>query len=627
MLKFKFLLKKLMEPTPKKRMLFFLVSDIILISFSVWLAFLIRFEGQIPDCYFLNIKGIILLALIITIPIFFFFKLYYFSWSYVSLEELISLVKATTLSFLLLTAFYFVLKDYTIFSGFPRSILFISYFLIFIFCGAARFSKRIYFYLFQKKEARGKEKTLIVGAGDAGEQILRSIQSSFDAPYEPVGFIDDNELKQGSLIHGIRVLGRISDIPELVKTFRIKEMIIALSSAGSSAIKKAVEMGREANLKKIKVVPPITELINGEVSLGNIREVQVEDLLGREPVSLDKTAITNFIRDKKVLITGAAGSIGSELCYQVAKFNPSLLLTLDQDETGIFNISKELEDKFPRLKISPLVVDICDETKIEQIFNKFQPNIVFHAAAYKHVPLMEVHPDEAVKNNTFGTKIVADTALKYGVEKFVFISSDKAVNPTSIMGATKRVGEMICQVFNQKNSTKFISVRFGNVLDSRGSVIPIFREQIKRGGPVEVTHSQMKRYFMVTSEACLLVMQAGAMGRGGEVFVLDMGEPIKILDLAKEMIRLSGLEPDKDIPIVFTGIRPGEKLFEEVLTAEEGTIATQNEKIFRAKLSNVDKKKLKENLGKLDRAIKNPNRKVIINILKILVPAYKPNNF
>ena len=285
-----------------------------------------------------------------------------------------------------------------------------------------------------------------------------------------------------------------------------------------------------------------------------------------------------------------------------------------------------MEDRFPRLKVFSIIADVQDEEKINQIFEKFRPSVIFHAAAYKHVPLMEVHPDEAVKNNIFGTEIVAESAIKYGTEKFIFVSTDKAVNPTSVMGATKRVGEMICQVLNKKNATKFISVRFGNVLDSRGSVIPIFREQIKKGGPVEVTHPEMKRYFMINPEACLLVMQAGAMGQGGEVFVLDMGDPIKILDLAKEMIRLSGFEPDKDIPIVFTGVRPGEKFFEENLTAEEGTMAIQNQKIFMARLSEIDENKLNQGLESLREAVKKSNRKEIVNILKQLIPSYQPND-
>ncbi len=612
----------LIEKRSLVRIIFFLVLDAILIYLSVYLAFIVRFEGQIPSRYFLNIEGIILLAWLITLPIFYFSKLYYFDWDYVSTEELVSLMKAVSLSFLILTASFIVLRDHPVFTGFPRSTLFISYFFVFILSGGARFAKRIYLQTFPGKQMQEKERTLIVGAGDAGEQILRSILNSKFSPYLPVGFIDDNLAKKGVLIHGLKVLGKINEIPRLVKRERAESLIIALPSAGSRPIKEAVEKGREAGLKKIKVVPAVAELINGQVGIGNLREVEVNDLLGREPVTLDQKLIENFIIDKVILITGGAGSIGSELCRQIAKFNPSALLILDQDETGIFNITGELKDKFPKLKIISLIADIQDEAKMKRIFSNLKPNIVFHAAAYKHVPLMEEHPEEAVKNNILGTKIVVQAAIDSGIEKFIFISTDKSVNPTSVMGATKRVGEMICQAWNQKNSTKFISVRFGNVLDSRGSVIPIFREQIRKGGPVEITHPEMKRYFMIIPEACLLVMQAGAMGRGGEVFVLDMGSPIKIVDLAKEMIRLSGLEPDKDIPIVFTQPRPGEKLFENILTAEEGTMATHNQKIFMAKLSQVDEKRLNSGLEDLERAACNGDKEMIIKTLEELIPTY-----
>jgi FlaA1/EpsC-like NDP-sugar epimerase len=349
----------------------------------------------------------------------------------------------------------------------------------------------------------------------------------------------------------------------------------------------------------------------------------VEDLLGRQPISLDVKSIEDSIKGKKILITGAAGSIGSELSRQVSKFNASLVVLLDQDETGVFNISKEISEKFPFLKIEGIIADIKDKIRIKKIFEDFKPEIVFHAAAYKHVSLMEKYPEEAVKNNILGTKNVAMAAVESGAEKFIFISTDKAVNPCSIMGASKRVGEMICQSLNQDNKTKFISVRFGNVLDSRGSVVPIFRQQIQKGGPVEVTHPEMKRYFMVTPEAVLLVLQASIIGRGGEVLVLDMGQPIKILDLAKEMIKLSGLEPDKDIPIVFTSPRPGEKFFEEILTAEEGTIATQNQKIFIAKLSSVSREKLERKIERLKEAAINVDRPKIAETLKEIIPNFK----
>jgi FlaA1/EpsC-like NDP-sugar epimerase len=605
------------------RMLFFVLGDIVLISVSVWLAFLVRFEGIIPVRYFPNIESIIILLLLVIIPVFYFFKLYYLSWTYVSTEDLISLVKATGLSFLIVITFFFFLRESSFFSGFPRSTLFISYFLVFLLCGGFRLSKRIYLQAFSEK--KGKEKILIVGAGDAGEQILRNILSFNLSPYLPIGFVDDDLLKQGTLIHGLKVLGKINDIPRIVKENKVEGLIIAIPSVDSQVIHQAIEKGREAKLIKIKIVPSIEEIMSGKVSIGQLREVEVNNLLGRDQVFLDQGLIKDFIKNKTVLVTGAAGSIGSELCRQIAEFEPLLLIVLDQDETGIFNISGELKNSHPRLNKVSLVADIRDKEKIKKIFKEFKPNIVFHAAAYKHVPLMEKQPDEAIKNNVFGTKILAEAAIENQIDKFVLISTDKAVNPTSVMGATKRIAEMICQAYNQKNSTKFVSVRFGNVLDSRGSVVPIFREKIKKREPIEITHPEMKRFFMVTSEACLLVMQAGAMSQGGEIFVLDMGSAVKIIDLAKEMIRLSGLEPDKDIPIVFTEPRPGEKMFEEILTAEEGTITTHNQKIFIAKFFQIDENKLNYQLKELEEMIWKKEREQIINKLKEITPFYKLN--
>jgi FlaA1/EpsC-like NDP-sugar epimerase len=465
-----------------------------------------------------------------------------------------------------------------------------------------------------------------VGAGDAGEQILRSILSSNKTPYFPVGFVDDNPIKKGVIIHGLKVLGRVGDIAEIARVHNVDQLIIALPSVDSRKIKEAVEFGKKSGIWKIKIAPPISEIIKGKVSFTNLKDVGVEDLLGRDQVTLDTRQIDEFIKNKSVLITGAAGSIGSELSRQTAKFHPKILLLLDQDETGIFNISKELEEDFPNVKVKRLVTDVADKEKINKIFENFKPQIVFHAAAYKHVPLMEENVDEAVKNNIIGTKNVAEAAVNFGAEKFIFISTDKAVNPTSVMGCTKRAGEMICQFLNKKGKTKFSSVRFGNVLNSRGSVIPVFREQIRKGGPIQVTHPEMKRYFMLTSEACPMVMQAGAMGHGGEVFVLDMGEPIKIVDLAKEMIKLSGLVLDKDITIVFTGIRPGEKLFEEILTAEEGTVSTQNKKIFIARLSPENLNNFEEKIKKLENINAGTDSKEIVSVLAEAVPSFKNEN-
>lgn len=605
------------------RTIFFMAADIFFVAVSVWSAFLLRFDAHIPPQYNLFIYRMVILAVIFIIPIFYFNKLYSFSWAYVSASELISLFFATTIAFIFLSITIYISNYFPRFYSFPRSTLFISYFLIFILCGGIRFSKRIYSHIASRVFSKMKEKTLIVGAGDAGEQILRGIMSSKNNPYNPVGFVDDSPVKKGIVIHGFKVLGKISDIPKVVKAHQIKQLIIALPTAGIKIIKKAIELARDAGLEKIKIAPHINEIISGEISVKNLKDVGVEDLLYREQIFLNMGQIESFIKNKIVLITGSAGSIGSVLSRQTAELKPSLLLLLDQDETGIFNIQNELTEKFPNLKIQSLVADVADKEKINEIFKKFQPKIIFHAAAYKHVPLMEADPAEAAKNNIFGTETVAKASLENNAEKFIFISTDKAVNPTSVMGATKRVGEMICQALSQKNNTKFISVRFGNVLDSRGSVIPTFREQIKKRGPVTVTDPRMERYFMLIPEACLLVMQASAMGQGGEVFVLDMGKPIKILDLAKAMIKASGLTLDKDIAIVFCGKRPGEKLFEEILSAEEGVISTPNQRIFIAKLSPVDNGKLQENLSLLSENLKRAKSQEIISILSKLAPNYK----
>ncbi len=606
----------LFAKTTVKKNIFFVAGDVFSVFVAVWLAFLFRFDFSVPSQYFSFIYIMIGLSIVFILPVFYFQKLYSFSWSYVSTDELISLLKAVTIAGVFLSIAIFVSYYFPHFINFPRSTIFISYLLIFVFCGALRFSKRIYLRIMGQQRMPEKERTLIVGAGDPGEQILRSIISSNKSHYYPVGFVDDNPIKKGVLIHGIKVLGKISDIAELVEHYQIRQLIIALPSVSRRKIKEAVELGKKSGVKKIKIAPPLYETIQGQVSFKNLKDVEVEDLLGREQVTLDLKQIESFIKGRAILVTGAAGSIGSELSEQIARFKPGLLILLDQDETGIFTTSGILKNKYPDTNIQSLVADVQDRQKIEAVFATYKPAIVFHAAAYKHVPLMEQQPDEAIKNNIFGTRVLLDASIAHGVEKFVFISTDKAVNPTSVMGVTKRIGEMMCQVYNQKNATKFISVRFGNVLNSRGSVIPIFKEQIKRGGPVEVTHPDMKRYFMLTSEACLLVMQAGAMGHGGEVFVLDMGKPIQILDLAKEMIRLSGFVPDKDIAIIFTGMRPGEKLFEEMLTAEEGTLATQNQKIFMAKISQVNVADMNRVLDDLAKMVYQKDALEIINELK-----------
>jgi FlaA1/EpsC-like NDP-sugar epimerase len=606
---------------PYKRILF-LTSDTALIALSVWLAFMVRFEAEIPANYFIIIARLVILSWIFYLPAFLFNRLYSFSWSYVSTQELVAQFRAVAVALLSQTAVLYLFKNFHFFSGFPRSTIFIASFFIFILCGGSRFAKRVYLYLFKPRSAEGKTRILIAGAGDTGEQLLRNIVGSAAGRYHVVGFVDDHDSRQGNIIHDVKVLGRLEDIPQITAERGVEEIIITLPP-GSKLVKEAVRFGKKAGLKKIRIVPPLVEIIGGNVSLENVRKVEVEDLLERDRVVLDAAAIENFIAGKNILITGAAGSIGSELSRQVAKFAPASLALLDQDETGIFNIGNELKKHFPGLAIKEFVADIQNSWRTKEIFSQFRPHVIFHAAAYKHVPLMEDNPGEAAGNNILGTKIVGEAAIEHGTEKLIFISTDKAINPTSTMGATKRVGEMVCQYLNGKGITKFMSVRFGNVLGSRGSVIPIFREQIRKGGPVEVTDPEMKRYFMLTSEACLLVMQAGAMGAGGEVFVLDMGKPIKILDLAKEMIRLSGFEPDVDIPIVYIGIRPGEKLFEELLTAQENAQATQSEKIFVSRLAPVDEQIIAGVLTELEtEARRSDNAQNIRAILNRLIPDF-----
>jgi FlaA1/EpsC-like NDP-sugar epimerase len=441
-----------------------------------------------------------------------------------------------------------------------------------------------------------------------------------------VGFIDDARERRGFTIHGVKILGGREKIPGIVRSLGVEEVLIAIPTASSGEIRNIVEITRSAGITDIRVVPSLNKILSGQVKLGDIRKVQVEDILGREPVTIRMSEIETFIRGKRILITGAGGSIGSELARQVPRFLPKQMILLDIDETELFHIENELRGH-RNCDIVSVVANIQDRLKIRQIFEEYRPDVVFHAAAYKHVPVVENHPDEAVKNNVFGTRVLAEVSRETEVRTFIFISTDKAVNPTSVMGATKRVAEMMVRTLSAKNGgTRFTAVRFGNVMESRGSVIPTFKEQISRGGPVTVTHPDMKRYFMTVSEAVLLVLQASAMGQGGEVFVLNMGEAVRIADLARELIRLSGFESDRDIPIVYTGVRPGEKLFEELLSAEEGTTATEHERIFRAKIANgLDDEDLFRMIADLERSGREGDIEEIIRLLMSLVPTYTPS--
>jgi len=550
------------------------------------LSFLVRFEFMLSDKYYNMFIDALPLFVIIKLIMFSFFKMYQITWRYVSLHDLWNIIKAVVASEIILMFFiYVVIPDFAPHPnliGFPRSIFIIDAILAIFLIGGVRIAKRTFNEVLLNRNVRKGLSTLIVGAGNIGEMILRDIVRQNFSEFYPIGFVDDDPRKIGSFIHNVKVLGPISDLAEYIKKYKIEAIIIAISSLNYKNLQQIYNTAKTSGVKTIKIIPRIYAQDQPQISLRSLEDISIEDLIGRQIVEINYNEIKKFIQNKSVLITGAGGSIGSEIALQINMFNPKRLILVDIDETELHNLQIKLGSE-NKGQISFVVADIKDEKRINAIFSFYKPEIVFHSAAYKHVPMMEYNPEEAVKVNIFGTYIVAKASVNIGVRKFINISTDKAVNPTSVMGATKRMAEYICKAFNDIGSTEFISVRFGNVLGSRGSVLPLFFEQIKKGGPLTVTHPEMRRYFMTIPEAVSLVLEASAVGKGGEIYVLDMGEPVKILTLAEEFIKMQGLTPYKDIDIVFTGIRPGEKLFEEILTAEEGTTCTRYERIFIAK--------------------------------------------
>ena len=595
-------------------------TDICVFLFSLAAITYLHFNTQIPD----DIRQKALPAFLVVIAVKIFWnivcKLYEVTWQFASVKELLSVARAMFLSLMSLTVVILVFQIQQL-PSWSWSLLVFDGMASFLLITALRFARRVADDGFQPP-VNGKKPALIYGAGAAASRIVREMVQSPSSTYIPVAILDDDQDKHGTLFHGIRVVGGRKSFDEVARTLGVRELIIALPSASATELRSIIEHARKANIKSVKVVPSLDQLISGEYSLSNIRDISVEDLLGRQPVEVCSDRIGAYIRGRCVMITGAAGSIGSELARQTARFKPAHLILLEIDETEVYYLNQRMREEFPELRISYIVGDVRDTLKMERSFKQFRPQIIFHAAAYKHVPIMEEFPDESVKVNVLGTKVIAEAAVRWGVERFVLISTDKAVNPTSVMGATKRVAEMLVHSI-ENPSTAFITVRFGNVLGSRGSVVPIFTSQIKRGGPVTVTHPDMRRYFMTPTEAVLLVLQAGAIGQGGEVFVLDMGEPSNILDMAREMIRLSGLEPDRDIPIVFTGIRKGEKLFEEILTAEEGMTSTECDRIFIAKGA-VPKERafVRKYIDELVERAEFGDRQAIFDYLRKLVPTY-----
>ena len=599
---------------------FFLVCDILIIVLSVIGSVYIRFEGPVIDFYLRLVLGRLPFIVVIYLAFFLIFHLYRRIWRYAGARELLAVTGAAV------SATCSVALTYSMFGlhDFPKSLLVIIFLLITAFVGLSRLAIRIVCNLSGNTgKSNGRVPVLIIGAGDAGYLMANDIHQYHSNERKVVAFIDDNPDKKHNLILGVKVYGGREKIQEAVELFGVKEIIIAIPSLSP---KDSVELVEICSNTKIptKIVPGIYSLLDNKINMGLVRPIGVEDLLQRDSVKLDLAKIAGYITGKRVLVTGAGGSIGSELCRQVMRMNPAQLILVGKGENSIYLIHQELSGLYDKGKIVPIIASVRDEKRISEIFDIYEPKVVFHAAAHKHVPLMEAQPDEAVHNNVCGTWKTARLAGRKGVEIFIMVSTDKAVNPTSVMGATKRSAEKIIQALNSQYATKFITVRFGNVLGSRGSVVPLFKKQIEAGGPVTVTHPDMKRYFMTIPEATQLILQAGSMGEGGEVFVLDMGEPVKIVDLAKNMIRLMGYEPNQDIMITFTGLRPGEKLFEELLTAEEGTRRTVHQQIYRAVLKEENPEHIRALLAKF----KNCKTDLeYIEVLKEIVPTYTPNHF
>ncbi|PQL23398.1 polysaccharide biosynthesis protein [Veillonella sp. T34266-5] len=596
-----------------------LIVDVITIIGVALISLLIRFDGYITPHYMHQMVDALPIMVISYIVMLLSMHLYTRIWRYAGMREMVAVLIATTLG-----AGLFYTGMYVFDKSLPRSIYLISWILSTGVIGIGRMVLHYIAMRYGGKQSTDADmvNTLIIGAGDAGATIAREIERYHKRSRKVIGFIDDDESKFNRLMGGVRILGNRYDIPSIVKENKVKEIIIAMPSVTRNEIRNIMEICSPLKCK-VNTLPGMYQLLDDEVLVSHLHPVSIEDLLERDEVRLDMDIVEHYIRDKVVLVTGAGGSIGSEICRQIMRVGPKTLLLLGHGENSIYLINQELKNIYKEGPIIPIIADIRDKQQLDQIFNQYKPQVVFHAAAHKHVPLMEIQPMAAVLNNIYGTRNVADVAGRHGVERFVMISTDKAVNPTSVMGATKRVAEKVIISMNDTYDTKYITVRFGNVLGSRGSVIPLFKKQIEAGGPVTVTDPEMTRYFMTIPEASQLVLQAGAMGKGGEVFLLDMGEPVKIIDLARNMIRLSGLEPDKDIHIKITGLRPGEKKYEELLTSEEGTNRTNHTKIFEAPLDTVDRDWLIDKIAIFDSCETDMD---VIGVLQDIIPTYTPNH-
>lgn len=601
---------------------FVLIGDIALIIVSVLGSFALRLDVSELPFYFPAALMMCSVALLVKIPVYYVFGLYRRLWVYASTSELRLITVAVTTATVMTSGIMLLLINFKLLQpGMPRSALGIDWLLSLVLIGGSRFALRI---LAEQNTGSREGKTkriLIIGAGDAGALVVRELQKSSQLNLLPVGFLDDDASKQQHQIYGISVIGRINRIAEILDSHRVDEVILAIPSAPGSIIRRVNDACRQKGIPS-RTMPGLYELIGGKVSVSRLREVDITDLLRREPVTIDDRLVGSILGGKRVLVTGAGGSIGREICRQAARWSPAELVLLGHGENSIFESLLELNEDFPSLAIHAVIADVRDMHRIEEIFKQHQPQVVFHAAAHKHVPLMESNVEEAVTNNVLGTKNVVGTADRYGVERLVLISTDKAVRPVSIMGATKRLAEMIVLDTAQSTKRAYSVVRFGNVLGSRGSVVPKFKNQIARGGPVTITHPEMYRYFMTIPEAVHLVLQAASMGQGGEVFMLNMGQPVRILDLAEDLIRLSGLEPHRDIEIAFTGIRPGEKLREDLWEEGMQVGPTQHSEIFRAvEEENVDGTALAREIDELADSALHSDAATLIQQLNHFLPS------
>lgn len=596
----------------------FMLSDFILLALSFLLGLYFRFNGNIP--WELNKEWFrfIILFIGIKLIIYYLAQLYHILWKFAGMRDLWRIIITNVAASILV----FGLNRFLV-TGIPRSIFSIIFILDTLFIGGSRMLFRT--ISGAKNSSSGPiRRTMIIGAGEAGNMVVEELRRHQSLGLYPVLFVDDDPTKQHKTVNGVPVLGNRYDIPHLVEQYDIKQIIYALPSAKNEERLAILKLANQTKAK-IQLVPGLYELIDGKVDINNLREVEVEDLLGRNTVEFDNRYLKDFIEDKVVMVTGAGGSIGSELARQIAKYRPKQLILLDIYENNVYDVQIELTRRHPELNLKVLIESIRDEKRIDRVMNRYRPEILFHAAAHKHVPLMENNPFSAVLNNVFGTRNVIGAAGKYGVKKFVQISTDKAVNPTNVMGCTKRICEKMIQNANGKMETDYVAVRFGNVLGSNGSVIPLFKKQIAQGGPVTVTDERIIRYFMTIPEACQLVLIAGSMAKGGEIFVLDMGEPVKIMELAKNLIKLSGKELGKDIEIKIVGLRPGEKLYEEILLDKETMEETMNNKIFVEKPEVLDGEILENQLKSLKELLSQEDEEILIQKLREIVPEYHPN--